>query len=57
MSRNLIVIGRRNRNRQVYLTDDDKIHCEACHSKHQNLPLKIIKHTADNRFGFVMDTG
>lgn len=54
MSRNLIVIGRRNR--QVYLTDDDKIHCEACPSKHQNLPLKIIKHTADNRFGFVMDT-
>ena len=52
--RNLTVVGRSGR--QIYLQDDDKNHFESDPKKNRNLNIRIIKHTADNRWGMVIDT-
>ena len=52
--RNITVVGREGRH--IYLQDDDKVHVEFDPKKNRNYNLKIIEHTADNRWGFIIDT-
>lgn len=50
----ITVVGRNGR--QSYTIDDHKLHSETEGRKHRNFTPKIIKHTADNRNGMVVDT-
>lgn len=54
MCRTLTVKGREGE--QSYVADDHKAHCEVDPSKHKSMGIKFIKHKADNRWGFVIDT-
>ncbi len=54
INRNLTVVG--HTGTQLFTVDDDKVQVETDPRTHCNLNLKIVKHTADNRFGMIADT-